>query len=247
MKAKVVTLATIFMLLAGFVQAEEVNPLYRKNVTIIFDDSGSMNASIKVREEKEVLEKPGRIGRLLGRKEQLKTIVKERDSTRIERAKEALRQFLAALPTEYNVAIIAINKGIVLSLVHVDQAREQLETIFERVRAGGKTPLGEAVDQAVQMLNVQKETQAGLGDYTILIITDGESNGRRDVNLAVNAAIEQKLLVSTIGLDMKQHQLMHTTQFVSASSVDELVAASKKLVLAEAAFDSAEEYIAQDF
>jgi uncharacterized protein with von Willebrand factor type A (vWA) domain len=178
--------------------------LLRKNIIIIFDDSGSMRTQAK------------------------------NPKSRLSRAKEATIKFVSYLPENYNLGFYGLNRGYKFPLQTLDEkSLKQITQIISTMRAKGATPIAKAINKMINKMQKQKSIQAGYGTYTIVIATDGAANKQNEMLKAVDKAIDAGIEIKTIGIDIGNHTLKSVTTFTEASSVEQLVEAMKKAINSE--------------
>jgi Ca-activated chloride channel homolog len=158
---------------------------------------------------------------------------------KINVAKQALITFLSSIDEETNVGLYTFDeKGPheIVSLGPVD--RVSLIGKIKEIKAGGFTPLAESIDAARNVLLGQKEKQFGYGEYTLLIVTDGESTSSRPLAGSVTQTTEKGIVVQVIGFCLEgAHSLKSLVhKYREANSPDELKSAL------EAVLGEAEEY-----
>ncbi len=224
MKYFIYSMFSILLCLSFTAQAEEDLNL-RKNVVVIFDDSGSMSCITW--------------------------------NCPIDQAKSATSKLIAGLPNDYNFGLIGLNSGYVVPLNGIDSKvkisntsryeinRSKALNAVSKISAGGGTQIGKALEQAQSYLKSQKQKQSGYGFYTVVIITDGAANEPDRMFRAVDRAIKTGINIKTIGFGISRHRLMEVTQFVDASSAEELTAALKEAVKAEVPANVS--FVEQDF
>ncbi|MFC1850994.1 VWA domain-containing protein [candidate division CSSED10-310 bacterium] len=175
MKTRVllVTLLLPFMMVTAFsqVDAAPVDQKLSHNLYIIFDASGSMFQ-----------------------------IDCSGGQRKIKVAKEAIITFLAKVPPQFNLGLHVFDeKGSreIYPLGNIN--RQELVDKVKNIRAGGKTPLCAAIDASRKALLKQKQKQLGYGEYTMLIVTDGEANRKQALPSFVQKATDEGFVVQVIG------------------------------------------------
>ncbi len=215
---KITNLFSIIMLtlFTAGLQANE-NTTMDKNVVIIFDDSGSMGGG--------------------------KTNSK---SSKMIRAKKATKAFISELPNGYNLGIYALNSGYIFNLQSLtDTKKKKAISVISNLISKGKTPIGSSLVYASNVLLKQRKQQAGYGDFTIVIVTDGAADNSLYMLREVDNTINNNIAIKTIGLDIRYHKLQDVTDFTQASSVEQLTVAMKKAINAE--IDLMSSFEPQDF
>jgi hypothetical protein len=157
-------------------QADEAS--LARNFYFIFDGSGSMAESLTKQ--------------CTGDK---------RFRSRLEGAKWAVEQFLPLVPRDVNLGLWVFDTNGARERVALDSPDNRGPFLAEikKIRAGGKTPLTEAIEQGVNRLARQRDKQLGYGEFRLIVVTDGEATGR-PLPQAVAYARERRVPIYTIGL-----------------------------------------------
>jgi hypothetical protein len=148
----------------------------------------------------------------------------KRFSSRLEGAKWAVEQFLPLVPADVNLGLWVFDTNgnserVPLSL----DSRGPFLIAVKKIRAGGKTPLTEAIEQGVNRLVQQREKQLGYGEFRLIVVTDGEATGR-PLPRAVAYARERRVPIYTIGLCLSaDHELRRfSVSYRPADSIEAL-------------------------
>lgn len=170
------------------------------NVVIVLDDSGSMNE------------------RMSG------------GVRRIDAAKKAISAVLKQFPADTKLGLMLLNGdrskqhwAIPLEHLSVPQAIRRVES----VSADGGTPLGERMREGAEALLRLREKQI-YGNYRLLIVTDGEANDAKLLNLYLPDVLSRGLMVDAIGVDMRQDHSL-ATRVHSYRRADDAAALSKAI------------------
>ncbi len=170
------------------------------NVVIVLDDSGSMNE------------------RMSG------------GVRRIDAAKKAITAVLKQFPADTKLGLMLLNGdrskqhwAIPLEHLSLPQATRRVES----VSADGGTPLGERMREGAEALLRLRDKQI-YGNYRLLIVTDGEANDSKLLNLYLPDVLSRGLLVDAIGVDMKQDHSL-ATRVHSYRRADDAEALSKAI------------------
>ena len=145
------------------------------NVVVVLDDSGSMDERLR----------------------------SDRNTTKMEAAKVALVKVLDQLPSDAHVGVIMLSGShggrwlLPLGAVNKAQVTEKVQSIG----AGGGTPLGERIKDGTDVL-LTKRDSAHYGSYRLLVVTDGEANDQRLVDLYLPDIMSRGITVDVIGVDM---------------------------------------------
>jgi Ca-activated chloride channel homolog len=172
-----------------------------RNFYFIFDGSGSMSDS---------LTKQCRGDKRFG--------------SRIEGAKWAVEQFLPLVPSDVNLGLWVFDAHGNSERVPLSpDARASFLAAVKKVRAGGRTPLTESIEQGVDRLVQQRDKQLGYGEFRLVVVTDGEATGR-PLPQAVAYARERRIPVYTIGLCLStDHELRKSSvSYRPADSIEAL-------------------------
>ena len=101
----------------------------------------------------------------------------EGDGAKANVALAALDSFLGTVPENVNLALIAFDDQGLRQVVPMGQrnAEQVREAVFELLPGGG-TPLGPALEMAIDALETTSSPRLGNGSYKIVVITDGVAN-----------------------------------------------------------------------
>ena len=148
-----------------------------RNFYFIFDGSGSMSESLTKQCKGD-----------------------KRFSSRLEGAKWAVEQFLPLVPRDVNLGLWVFDtNGNSERVALGPDSRGPFLVEVKKIRAGGKTPLTESIEQGVNRLARQRDKQLGYGEFRLIVVTDGEATGRPLLQ-AVAYARERRVPIYTIGL-----------------------------------------------
>ncbi len=128
---------------------------------------------------------------------------------KIVTAKEALRHFIKVIPAGANVGLSAFDQKGNFERAKLGTQRDEIIRQVNNIAAGGKTPLGEAVDTAYASLGKQARKQLGYGEYNLVIITDGMATDSSHLVKVVQQLLsDSPITVHTIGFQIgKGHVL----------------------------------------
>lgn len=158
---------------------------------------------------------------------------------KINVAKNALITFLSSVPNNYNLGLYVFDdKGSREMYQLGSPNRKKFISRIKSIFAGGKTPLCNALDQARAAVIKQKNIQLGYGEYTILIVTDGEADNIQELPSHVQQITDEGIVVEVIGFCLSStHSLKNMVhKYREANSPSELVSAL------EAVLGEAEQY-----
>jgi Ca-activated chloride channel homolog len=187
-----------------------------RNFYFIFDGSGSMSES---------LNKQCRGDKRFG--------------SRLEGAKWAVEQFLPLMPPDVNLGLwIFDTYGNRERTILGPDNRAQFLTELQKTKAGGRTPLTESIQQGVDRLVQQRDTQLGYGEFRLIVVTDGEATGR-PLAQAVAYARERRIPIYTIGLCLgADHELRkYSVSYRAADSIDALKRGLEETLAETSMFD----------
>ncbi len=187
----------------------------QQNVVIIIDDSGSM--AVRLRANKRI--------------------------SRMAAAQDALIKVLRDVPDNSQVGVLALNsKGQsgnwVIPMGPLD--RGDVEQRINSIRANGGTPLGAAMQAALNTLLQSRQRQM-YGTYRMLIVTDGEAGDPELVDRYVSLARSRGFILDVIGVDMPgDHSLATKANTYRRADDEASLATAIGDVFAETADDSAD-------
>ncbi|MCP4628244.1 MAG: VWA domain-containing protein [bacterium] len=199
----------------GEVQLETVaDKMITRNFVIVFDDSGSMAD-------------PDADG-----------------NRKIDTAKKAVVEWSKSVPPGANVGLVSFHNGVWLLQPLTAASKEQLISTVQGINQGGRTPLSEAFRKSFLMLTKQGLQQLGYGEYTMVVITDGQASNRTQLNKWVQFVLNNSpIQIYTIGFGIGTDHTLNQpglTQYKPAENLAELQKGLKE-VLAEAdTFDETE-------
>jgi Ca-activated chloride channel homolog len=172
-----------------------------RNFYFIFDGSGSMSEGLNKQCQGD-----------------------KRFGSRLEGAKWAVEQFIPLVPPDVNLGLWVFDaKGNSERLPLTPESRAQFLAAVQKIRAGGRTPLTEAIEQGVNHLVQQRDKQLGYGEFRLIVVTDGQAT-ERPLPHAVAYARERRIPIYTIGLCLgAQHELRrYSVSYRAADSMDAL-------------------------
>lgn len=143
-------------------------------------------------------------------------------------AVKALETFLARVPADVNLSLIAFDDaGLGLVVPMGDNNSDRVISAITQLVPGGSTPLGEAMEIAVDTLEKSASQRLGNGSYKIVVITDGVANDELHVLHEVKwANLNTPIMTYTAGFCIGTgHPLNQPgeTVYASASSADGLL------------------------
>lgn len=186
--------------------------LLAKNFVLVFDGSGSMT------------EKKCAGGR-----------------RKIDVAKEAAAAWAKSVPEDANVGLVAFHADSFTSLNLTGKSRAEFAAVVNGISAGGGTPLGGAVYRARSMLEEQARRQLGYGEYTIVVITDGEANNIEELARAVRLVLDSSpIVIHTIGFCIDERHSLNQpgrTVYRTADNPDQLRQGLQEVLAESETFD----------
>jgi Ca-activated chloride channel family protein len=119
---------------------------------------------------------------------------------KIDGAKEAVRKFLAQVPSDVNLGLYSFNEQGSQEFVPLgpDNRAKFLEA-FSQFQPDNNTPLVGAIKVGVDKLVEQYKQQLGYGEFRLIVVTDGEATDG-NVEDATLYAAKYGIPIYTIGL-----------------------------------------------
>lgn len=159
--------------------------LYRDNVVIVLDASGSMKQRMQ--------RAPG--------------------ATRMEAAKQALKQVVSTLPETTHVGLVVFSAANlrdpwVFPLGPID--RERLRAAIDLPQPEHGTPLGAYMKIGTDALLKQRTAQKGYGTFRLLVVTDGEATDPDVLAAYLPDVLSRGITLDAIGVDMAQEHALAT-------------------------------------
>jgi uncharacterized protein YegL len=159
----------------------------------------------------------------------------------LEDAKQAVLTAVNQLPTDGIVAVLALNKGLVLKPTEVSAARRTLPAALAPLIPDGNTPLGSSLFLAYELLGDEAALQRGFGSYRALITTDGQASDGDLLQVAITEILSQSPVeIATIGIGIGEGHPLNMpgfTEYVSVSSVEGLADALIKATAEQTSFE----------
>ena len=185
-----------------------------RNFVVIFDDSGSMDN-------------------------------KDADGNRkINTAKNAVVEWSKSVPNGANVGLVSFHNGV-WSLKSLDvTSKKQLVSTVREIKHGGGTPLSAAFETSFLMLTKQSLRQLGYGEYTLVVITDGQADNDSLLNRWVRFVLQNSpIQIYTIGFGIGTAHTLNQpglTQYKPAENLAELRRGLKEVLAESEVFDETE-------
>lgn len=185
-----------------------------RNFVIIFDDSGSMSDA----------DADG--------------------SPKIDTAKNAVVEWSKSVPAGANVGLVSFHSGVWSLKPLTAESRGQLISAVNNISPGGKTPLSAAFQVSFKLLTKQGLQQLGYGEYTLVVITDGEAESRRNLDRWVHFVLDNSpIQIYTIGFGIGTDHTLNQpglTQYKPAENLAELQTGLKEVLAEAETFDETE-------
>ena len=187
-----------------------------QHVVVVLDDSGSMNESMR----------------------------RDRRTTKMEAAKQALIVVLESLPADSQVGVVALNARVgnrsgnnwVIPLGPID--KQQATQAIRNLGAKGGTPLGSFMKVGADAL-LQARDKDHYGSYRLLIVTDGEAGDQHRVESFLPDILGRGITTDVIGVDMaSRHSLATKVHTYRKADDPESLTQAVREVFAETSSDS---------
>jgi uncharacterized protein YegL len=129
------------------------------------------------------------------------------NQSKIETAKNALKEFAASVPAAANLGMLIFTDSQIRELVPLGTGnRQQLAEQVQSASAAGGTPLRDAISTGYARLEQQAVRQLGYGRYILVVVTDGQANPGQEPNEKVgwmldNTPVELHTIGFCIGTD----------------------------------------------
>ncbi len=192
----------------------DADKMTTRNFVVIFDDSGSMDN-------------------------------KDADGNRkISTAKNAVVEWSKSVPNGANVGLVSFHNGV-WPLQNLDPtSKEQLISTVRDIKHGGGTPLSAAFETSFLMLTKQGLRQLGYGEYTLVVITDGQADNDSQLNRWVRFVLNNSpIQIYTIGFGIGTAHTLNQpglTQYRPAENLAELRKGVKEVLAESQSFDETE-------
>lgn len=120
---------------------------------------------------------------------------------KIEIAKKAFVRFIKSIPDKSNIGLTSFDANGFHERAPLGSPKNKIIEEVNKIRAGGNTPLGGCIEIAYQKLGLQAKKQMGYGEYTLIILTDGQATDGSKMGEAVDLILkETPIAIHTIGL-----------------------------------------------
>ena len=129
---------------------------------------------------------------------------------KMDQAKDALGAFAKSVPANANLGLAVFDgRGLKERIaLGTDNRKEFLREVAITAPSGG-TPLRDAIALARARIEDQARRQQGYGEYTLVVVTDGEASAGQDPRAVVNEILGRSpIIIHTIGFCISsQHSL----------------------------------------
>jgi uncharacterized protein with von Willebrand factor type A (vWA) domain len=163
---------------------------------------------------------------------------------KIDTAKKAVVEWSKSVPTRANVGLVSFHNGVWSLQPLTPASKERLISTVLNITQGGRTPLSEAFQKSFLMLTKQGLQQLGYGEYTIVVITDGEASSRVQLNKWVHFVLDNSpIQIYTIGFGIGTDHTLNQpglTQYKPAENLAELQMGLKEVLAEAETFDETE-------
>lgn len=120
---------------------------------------------------------------------------------KIEIAKKAFIRFIKIIPDKSNIGLTSFDASGFHERAPIGSPKNKIIEEVNKIRAGGSTPLGGCIEIAYQKLGLQAKKQMGYGEYSLIILTDGQATDGNKMGYAVDLILkETPIAIHTIGL-----------------------------------------------
>ncbi|MFH0924180.1 MAG: vWA domain-containing protein [bacterium] len=162
-------------------------------------------------------------------------------SRKIDGAKWAIQEFIKKVPDDINLGLYIFDSNYVQKEVIPlgNSNRQRFLEVINQVRAGGQTPLAEAIHFATDQLVKQYKKQLGYGEYRLVVITDGMAENIPEASLY---AAQYGIPIYAIGLCIGQdHPLrQYALSYRAADNFTDLARGLEETVAESQVFDAKE-------
>lgn len=164
--------------------------------------------------------------------------------SKLDEAKSAIKAFGESLDADSNIGLLvfANNKiSTVLPLARFDDYA--LTAALKTIRAGGSTPLADAMNVGFEALRNQAVRQLGNGQYNLVVVTDGAASEGQDVLGSVWQVIRTSpVMIHAVGFCIGTNHVLNQyglTRYVAASDGATLRKGLQAVLAESPTFDAA--------
>ena len=121
--------------------------------------------------------------------------------SKLEAAKNALSKFAGLVPANSNLGLMVFYAGKIYEMVPLGtENRDKFTSAVVSTKPGGGTPLFAAMRAGYMNIEKQARKQLGYGEYTLVIVTDGEASSGQDPTRIVHWILDNSpVQIHTIG------------------------------------------------
>lgn len=135
------------------------------------------------------------------------------EPVRIDAAKAAARNFVDLAPEDLQIGVVAF-AGVALPTVAPTTDREALTSAIDRLTLAEGTAIGEAIYTAIDLVDIERESDDDEVPAAIVVLSDGETTvGRSELDAAAEAAAAS-LPVSTIAFGTQEGSIVYEGEVV---------------------------------
>jgi uncharacterized protein YegL len=161
---------------------------------------------------------------------------------RLETAKNAIQQFVQSVPQNANLGFGMLGSQVREIVPLATNNREMIINEMMKLNANGGTPLGAAIrDIGLEKLSEQAARQLGYGEYTLVVITDGEAGDEQLMVNVVDALLQNtSIILYTIGFHIDEHHSLNQsgrTIYRTANDLQSLTQALGDVLAESPSFD----------
>ncbi|HPJ35514.1 MAG TPA: VWA domain-containing protein [Spirochaetota bacterium] len=160
-------------------------------------------------------------------------------------AKKAFIKFIKSIPEKSNIGLVAFDAGGFFERAPLGSDRKKIIDEVTKLKAGGKTPLGGCIEIAYNKLGLQAKKQMGYGEYSLIILTDGQATDGNKMKYAVDLILEDTpIAIHTIGLKIGAGHALNQPGRIYYKAAENLQELSKGL---ESVLAETEDFTVTDF
>ncbi|MFH1153224.1 MAG: vWA domain-containing protein [Pseudomonadota bacterium] len=157
-------------------------------------------------------------------------------------AKQSLAKFAGLVPADANLGLIVFQSNTITELIPLGRDnREQFSQAVNQTRSSGGTPLFSAIRAGYIQVETQGKKQLGYGEYTLVIVTDGEANAGQDPMEIVQWILANTpVQIHTIGFCIGTHHSLNIpgrTIYKAADSPEQLEKGLQDVLAESETFD----------
>ncbi len=158
-------------------------------------------------------------------------------------AKLAVREWSRSVPDKSNIGLVAFHgRGQWAKSPPTSGDPGQFFKAVSRIQPGGRTPLGDAVKLAYDMLTRQARLQLGYGEYHIVIVTDGKASDPQTLVRWVKEILDNTpIIIHTIGFCIGDKHILNQrgrTIYRTANNPQELRTGLREVLAESETFDT---------